>query len=449
MRLFVLGAVAAGVLLSLDLSEGERRHGSLSSGPLVGLGSDLPSGPPAGPVPFPSTVSPVPLVGELTSTSTESPPAIPDEAFNQVLRQVCTTCHNDVLNTGNISLQGFDVSNAATDLDRAEAVINKLRLEMMPPPGIPRPGGDTLMALAETLETRLDQAAQGPNPGTRIFQRLNRAEYSRTIADLLSLEVDAGNWLPLDNHLGNFDNMADAQVLSPTLLDAYLTAAGTISRMAVGDRDAPRTQRTYQVPPGVSQHAWERIEGAPFGTRGGVVVVHHFPSNGEYVFEVETRAGSQSIFEEIDISIDGHQVAQLPFEPGVASGNRGGGYTLRTEPIFVEAGQHRVSAAFIRTAEGPYEDILRPHDWSLAGERGKQRVRGHEPAPPMDLDHRRAFLPSRIGRDAEPGSDLHLSARYAGRSRRVCGIDPPKTRLPGVPASRHRERHAGTHGILP
>jgi len=296
-------------------------------------------------------------------------PQVEDEALTAMTQRLCMTCHNDQLRTGNLSLQGFDVARAHEDVERAEKVITKLRLEMMPPPGIPRPGGDSLMSLAATLEQKIDEvAADNPDPGTRVFQRLNRAEYARAIRDLLGLDVDAGNWLPLDSYLGNFDNMADAQALSPTLLDAYLTAAGTISRIAVGNPNAPTTHSTYTQPALVSQHNWDHVEGAPFGTRGGLVTVHDFPADGEYVFEMETRSGSMATFEDIDVSINGERIALLPFEPGLASGNRGGGYSLRTEPITLPAGQHRVSAAFVRKFEGPYEDLLRPHEWSLAGE---------------------------------------------------------------------------------
>jgi hypothetical protein len=292
-----------------------------------------------------------------------------DDELNQVTRRTCNICHNDQLLTGNLSLSGFDVAQAASDRERAEAVIRKLRLEMMPPPGLRRPGGDTLIAIAARLEENIDAVARrNPDPGNRVFQRLNRAEYARAVEELLGLEVDPGNWLPLDSYLGNFDNMADAQALSPTLLNAYLTAAGTISRIAVGNAEAPATHVTFSQSPLVSQQNWDHVEGAPFGTRGGLVVTHHFPADGIYTFQVETRSGTMATFEDIDLSINKEQVALLRFERGLASGNRGGGVPLRTEPIFVPAGQHTVSVAFLRRFEGPYEDLLRPHRWSLAGE---------------------------------------------------------------------------------
>ena len=284
------------------------------------------------------------------------------EELTGVVRQYCQVCHNNVMLTGNLSMEGFAVETVADDADTGERMIRKLRAGMMPPPGMPRPGPDTLLALVETLENDIDAAAAlNPNPGIRTFPRLNRPEYESMIYDLLALEVNAGDWLPLDAKSENFDNIADAQALSPTLLESYLNGAREISRLAVGDANAPAINRTYTQPEYLSQHPWDRIEGAPFGTRGGMVVDHIFPADAEYFLEMTFRAGGNSRLHDIDVSIDGENVATLPyegFERGVA---------LRTEPLFLRAGQHQVSVAFIRKSEGPYEDLIRPHDWSLAG----------------------------------------------------------------------------------
>jgi hypothetical protein len=284
------------------------------------------------------------------------------EELSGVVRQYCQVCHNNVMLTGNLSMEGFAVETVADAAETGEKMIRKLRAGMMPPPGMPRPGPDTLLALVETLENDIDAAAAlNPNPGIRTFPRLNRPEYESMIYDLLALEVNAGDWLPLDAKSENFDNIADAQALSPTLLEAYLNGAREISRLAVGDANAPAINRTYTQPEYLSQHPWDRIEGAPFGTRGGMVVDHIFPVDAEYFLEMTFRAGGNSRLHDIDVSIDGENVATLPyegFERGVA---------LRTEPIFMRAGQHQVSVAFVRKSEGPYEDLIRPHDWSLAG----------------------------------------------------------------------------------
>ena len=296
------------------------------------------------------------------STPSTSSAAAPAD-LNPVVQQYCVRCHNDRILRGNLSLATFDVAAADERAETAEKMIVKLRAGLMPPPDARRPADDSLLTLVETLETVVDAAAAGEStPGTRRFQRLNRPEYERVIGDLLALEVDASRWLPADTYSGNFDNMSAAQRLSTTLLEAYLRAATDVSRLAVGNPDALPNTSKYTNPIEVSQHAWDHIEGTPFGTRGGMVVTHNFPADGEYVLTVETVFGNGTGFEDVDISIDSEGVALLGLEHG-----DGSSVPIRTEPIFVRAGQHRVSAAFVRKIEGPYEDRLSPHAWSFVG----------------------------------------------------------------------------------
>jgi len=264
---------------------------------------------------------------------------------------------------GNLTLAEFAVDAAHERAETAEKMIRKLRAGMMPPPGQRRPPPDTLLALVETLETVVDrETARSVNPGSRRFQRLNRAEYERVIRDLLDLEIEAGRWLPADTYLGAFDNMSDAQGLSTTLLEAYLRAATEVSRIAVGNPDALSRTAKYTNPIDVSQHAWDHLEGTPYGTRGGMVVTHDFPVDGEYVISIETLFGRGTGFQDVDISIDGEGVALLGLEHGGRST-----VPIRTEPVFVRAGQRRVAAAFVRTIEGPYEDRLKTPGWSFVG----------------------------------------------------------------------------------
>ena len=308
-------------------------------------------------------------------------PAPAPETLTEVLQRYCVVCHNDQLLTGNLSLREFAVENAAERAETAEKMIRKLRAGMMPPPGMPRPGGDTLLALVETLESEVDRAAKDvPTQGGRRFQRLTRAEYERVIRDLLALDVDAGRWLPPDLLMESFDNMSAAQAASTTLLNSFLRAATDISRMAVGNPAAMPTTAFYSNPDEVSQHAWDRLEGAPFGTRGGMVVTHVFPADGYYVFRVETRFGSgnQVADEDIDISIDGEPAALLKLphngEQGAVNALLNNSDlsspSIETEPVLVRAGQHKVSAVFINLIDGMYEDRLSPPDWSAAGPAG-------------------------------------------------------------------------------
>jgi len=239
---------------------------------------------------------------------------------------------------------------------------------MMPPVGARRPGGDTLQTVVEELERVVDAAAsRNPNPGGRTFQRLNRAEYEQAVRDLLLLKVDASEWLQNDQMSANFDNIADVQSLSATLLESYLNAASEISRWAVGNRSAPAVDQVYKLPEYISQHPWDHVEGAPYGTRGGMVIDHVFPADAEYVFAMTFNGGRNARLEDVDVSIDGERVALLHYTRSGAGADGRGGSGVRTEPIMLRAGQHKVSAAFIRRGDGPYEDLLRPHEWSLAG----------------------------------------------------------------------------------
>jgi cytochrome c553 len=286
-----------------------------------------------------------------------------------IVATYCTGCHNDKSRKGELSLSTFDLAKAADDPELTEKMIRKLQAGLMPPPGSRRPAPDVYAAFINALETRVDAAAAlHPNPGGRTFPRLNRPEYRAAIRELLALDVDPGAWLPLDQKSANFDNIADEQTLSATLLESYLNAAGDISRMAIGDRNAPVVDRTYTNSSYLSQHPWDHLDGAPFGTRGGVVVNHVFPADAEYVFSLAIIGGDNSRMEDIDISIDGVRVALMRYENGQSRDADGRGATpIPTEPIFIKAGQHKLAAAFVRRSEGPYEDLIRPHDWSYAG----------------------------------------------------------------------------------
>ena len=299
-------------------------------------------------------------------------------AHNGMLRTYCMVCHNDRMKTGNMSLAGFDAGEAKANPALAEKMVSKLRLGMMPPPGARRPGEELLTEVAESLETQLDlNAAEQPNPGRRSFQRLNRAEYSAAIRDLLKLPVDGAEFLPQDTISANFDNIADVQMLSATLMDSYLRAASEISRLAVGDPDATAAETGYHVSRWAAQR--DQVEGAPYGTRGGIVVEHIFPADGAYRFRVafhhETTgaivgSGPSALHtldepEQVEISIDGERVALLDVGRWMHVSDPDG-VNLRSEPIFIRGGPRQVAAVFLKHFEGPVLDLISPHDWSLA-----------------------------------------------------------------------------------
>ena len=195
--------------------------------------------------------------------------AAPEGAAAQraVLDKYCIRCHNQRAKNG-ITLDSLDLAHVGEKAEQWEKAVRKLRGGMMPPSGEARPDAATLEALTSWLENELDQNSvrQLPPPG---LHRLNRTEYTNVVRDLLALEVDATKFLPPDDSTRGFDNMAAALNLSPALVEAYLSAAGKISRLAVGDVKNP-TQTVYRVPGDNTQNY--HVEGLPFGTRGGIVI---------------------------------------------------------------------------------------------------------------------------------------------------------------------------------
>ena len=289
------------------------------------------------------------------------------QSVSPIIKQYCVLCHNDIILQGGMSLQHFDADHPELNLVIAEKMILKLRAGMMPPQEAPRPDRETLQQLAKSIEIKLDRAARKRNdPGTRPFQRLNRAEYAQQIKDVLGLTVNPAEWLPEDQISASFDNIADVQTMSPTAITAYLTAASDIARRAIGQSNAPTLAKTYTNSPSVSQHEWEPVEGAPYGTRGGISALHNFPANGEYIFKMGFMSGWGERYHDIDISVDGERLAVVQYGGEIDFQGRKK-FPMETNPVFVRAGERRTTATFIRQMEGPYEDLIRPNDWSLTG----------------------------------------------------------------------------------
>jgi mono/diheme cytochrome c family protein len=303
--------------------------------------------------------------------------ALSPESQNAVVKQYCTTCHNDKMKAGGLTLVEFDASQTDQKADVAEKMIRKLRAGMMPPAGMKRPDEATIASFVSALESKMDaMSAAHPNPGWRPFQRLNRAEYARAVRDLLGLDVDITAFLPPDTMSHGFDNVSDVQTFSPTLMEGYLRAAAKISTLALGDPMATASETTYKTDRSASQ--WNHVDGAPLGTRGGLSVVHVFPADGEYTFRMMLHSiptgqlyGSEigkttDQREQLEVSIDGQRAGLLDINPRMQEQDPQG-MNLFTKPVYVTAGPHRISAAFIQRFEGfGVDDVLAPQDYTLA-----------------------------------------------------------------------------------
>ncbi len=320
---------------------------------------------------------PSPRSAAIKPVGSHAPVALSAESQNGLVKQYCATCHNDKMKAGGLTLAEFDASKVEEKADITEKMIRKLRAAMMPPAGVKRPDEAAITAFAEALESKMDAAATAkPNPGWRPFQRLNRAEYGRAVGDLLGIEVDVTAFLPPDTMSHGFDTIADVQTFSATLMEGYLRAAAKISGLAVGDPTATPTEATYKTDRSASQ--WGHVEGTPLGTRGGLSVVHVFPADGEYTFRmmlhsiptgqlygsaISTTSGRR---EQLEVSIDGARVGVLEINPRMTEQDPQG-MNLFTRPVYITAGPHRVSAAFLQRFEGFWvDDVLAPQDYTLA-----------------------------------------------------------------------------------
>jgi hypothetical protein len=299
-------------------------------------------------------------------------PAHASSTPNDTIKTFCVGCHNDRLRRGELSLASFDVAKAGEHADIAESIVRKLRTGLMPPREAARkPDAGTRLALVTALETTLDAAAAAhANPGRRAFQRLNRAEYAAAIRTLFGLDVDVSTYLPADTISASFDNIADVQMPSATVMQGYMRAAAHVSRVAVGDPSIDASSTQYEVPRTKSQKA--RADGAPFGTRGGTVVVHNFPADGNYTFQMLLHGEptgflfGRTVREiQMEVAIDGARVALLKVDRWMSEADPEG-LTVSTAPIYVRAGPRRVAATFIQEFEGAEDDLIKPIDHTLA-----------------------------------------------------------------------------------
>ena len=300
-------------------------------------------------------------VGAAAARAPSSAPLpVSSEKPRALLDQYCVTCHNDRLKTANLSLQGLDLTKAAEQAEVWEKVIRKLRAGVMPPPDIPRPPMPDYEALRDWLENEIDRVARTA-PGTVVLHRLNRTEYANAIRDLLDLQIDATTLLPPDDSANGFDNIAGSLTISPTLLESYTAAAARVVRMAIGSWKSP-AEVTYLASSDASQN--QRLEGMPFGTRGGVVARHTFPADGEYKFSIQNFGiGSFIPGEQLALIIDGERAHLWPYRGvGLAVGMTAETDGTLEVTVPVRAGSRLVGATFIATNYRPSLDIIRQYD---------------------------------------------------------------------------------------
>ena len=319
-------------------------------------------------------------------------PVSPQRAL---VEQYCLGCHSDRVKAGGLVLSELNLDAVEQHAEIAEKVIRKLRGGLMPPAGARRPDSQSVAAFVSWLENEIDTAKADPAPGRVPLRRLNRREYANAIRDLLGFNVDARALLPDDNIKGHFDNNASALQVSPNFVDQYIYAARAVAIEAIGNPKAPPVTTTYgdvanmviSLPPsgapgtGRQQH---RLEGMPFGTRGGFVVEHNFPADGEYELTIGDMALAREVprmeFENTVIALlDGtefyrttiggeadHKAIDQRLDPAVDEING----RLRKIRFHATAGQHKLAITFVHRSFAESDERTR----TIALEGGQERI---------------------------------------------------------------------------
>ena len=354
---------------------------------------------PQGPATTPAQTRPV-------AATVAATPAVTADAQRAFFKQWCVGCHNTgakatVDSSRKLQIDALDPANVDKDRKTWELIVRKVRAGQMPPSGMKRPEPTLFNTHMTALEIELDRTNPpfAPPPG---LHRLNRTEYANVVRDLLALEIDAAKYLPSDDSTAGFDNIAGALGVSSTLVEAYVNASQKIARLALGyPEDAGLV--VYRTKEDTSQDY--HIEGLPFGTRGGMLVPHVFPSDGEYTVTVTPIFGdnmSPTGFgsvpcERLEILLDGDLLGLLNWQGGgrnvstncgnrgrgagpadqaqAAAGNTGagpaggggggggGGFGRNAPPMRVRfkttAGKHMIGATYLATNFAPLLDLDR------------------------------------------------------------------------------------------
>ncbi len=294
----------------------------------------------------------------------------------------CTECHNTDDYSGGVDFTQFSAEDVAQDPELFEMALRKLRGNVMPPPSQEQPSEDERWSLIASIENTLDShAAEHGDPGRVGLHRLNRTEYVNAIYDMTGVKLDPELVLPKDDNSDGFDNIAGVLKISPSFLDQYIAAARLVSDQAVGSPN-PRNETVFY--PVDSSHQGAHIHGLPLGTRGGALVEHIFPVDGDYTLTIPGMASAgytngMEYEHTVVVTLDGEKI----FEKSI-----GGGEDLRALdqiqapavaeingrfkdiPITVSSGPHKIGVAFIARSFAEGDEFL--HD--LGVNRGMDRI---------------------------------------------------------------------------
>ena len=402
------------------------------------------------------------LAGTLGAAPAAGAEPEPD-AYRAVVDRYCLTCHNSRTRTAGLALDTVAEAALAEHTEVWERVVRKLRARQMPPTAARRPDEPTYAAAIGSLEAALDRhAAAAPDPGrSETFRRLNRTEYHNAVRDLLALDVDVASLLPSDSSSFGFDNITVGN-LSPTLLERYVGAAEKISRLAVGRPGLGPGGVTVRTRPDLTQEG--HLPGMPIGTRGGALLSHTFPLDGDYEISIRLARDRNEHIEglseahDLHLLLDGELVGDFTVRPAEQVEEHALNYqpshdTLDahlTQRVAVSGGPHALAVTFpkkpellLETERQPYQahfnyyrhprvqpavyeiSIVGPYNPAGAGDTpSRARIFACRPDGPAGEDAcaadilstlmRRAYRRPVAGADLERPLELYRAARDEG-----------------------------------
>ncbi len=283
----------------------------------------------------------------------------------------CGQCHNSTDWAGGVAFDTLDPDAVGTDAEVWEEAVRKLRGSLMPPPGEPQPPAAERKQFATALEQTLDaHGANKLNPGSVVLHRLNRPEYANAIRELLHLEIDAEALLPRDDSAAGFDNVAEVLKITPSFLEQYLSAARQVSIQALGNPRARTQSAVYSGNAAALQYMHH--PGLPLGTRGGMVVEHSFPVDGEYELTVSGLVGGGYVWGVMDpftliVTVDGERVFQArvggeedleAIDVTQAVGLGAINERFKNIKFKVAAGRHRIGVTYVQKTAAEQNEIL-------------------------------------------------------------------------------------------
>lgn len=272
----------------------------------------------------------------------------------ELLNTTCGECHNSFEYAADLDLTTeFTVESLHKERDLWDLILDKLKSREMPPVDVPRPDAE-ITALVGFLEAEFERADAliPPDPGRVTARRLNRAEYTNTIRDLLAIDFRADQTFPTDDSGEGFDNIGDILTVSPVLMENYLRAA---------ERIAMRALATEPLPKPVEVEYSLRFKNMRRLNPSNVEARHRIDFDADYVLRIglpgERPEGAAPVT--LGLWVDGRlmQTKQIATEPsGLVYFNP---YSEEEMRVSLSEGDHSFRLGFV---DDPYVDTLADED---------------------------------------------------------------------------------------